>query len=382
MSNIIINKILCLKPTNVLDLNMDLNQFKLWLIGFVDGEGSFTTNLKYNKNKEIISISFILKIGLHKDDINILNYILKRFNLINKLEFYPEKNNKISISIIDPIILKELIIPIFISNYTKYNTAHKGGHGASVPNDFNRLNTKKFHDFKLWLEMFNLNQDKSITFKDKLPKLMELRSKINNYKVIHNDKLLNININPNWLTGFTEAEGCFHINYNNIKKNINLTYILTQRKESIKLFENLLIYFKSLIEENNKELPENIKIYLNKYTLKLYKNKNILRIRISSSDYLYWILFPYLLQTNWNTRKNIDMTLHMVAVIILKHGLHYTPEGLNLILKIKNSMNKKRYMNNNIIPSVDEILFVLSKEPIYNPNISQIINARNKAFKF
>ena len=128
-------------------------------------------------------------------------------------------------------------------------------------------------------------------------------------------------------------------------------------------------------------MPDNIKTYLNKYTLKLYKDKEILRIRISSSDYLYWIFYPYLLQTNWNTRKSIDMTLHMVAVIILKHGLHYTPEGLNLILKIKNTMNKKRYMNNYIIPSVDEILFVLSKEPIYNPKISQIINARNKAFK-
>lgn len=52
------------------------------------------------------------------------------------------------------------------------------------------------------------------------------------------------------------------------------------------------------------------------------------------------------------------MTIHMVGVIILKHGLHYTPEGLNLLLKIKNTMNKKRYINNYIIPSVDEILFV------------------------
>lgn len=97
--------------------------------------------------------------------------------------------------------------------------------------------------------MFNLNQDKSISFKNKLSKLIELRSKLNNYKVIYNDKLLNININNNWLTGFTEAEGCFHINYNNNNKNINLTYILTQRKESIKLFEKLLIYFNSLIIE-------------------------------------------------------------------------------------------------------------------------------------
>lgn len=72
----------------------------------------------------------------------------------------------------------------------------------------------------------------------------------------------------------------------------------------------------------------------------------------------------------------------MISNIILKHGLHYTDEGKELLFKIKNSMNKNRYNNIDIIPSIDEIMNVLSIKPIYDPNKTQDYNSRNIGRKF
>lgn len=71
------------------------------------------------------------------------------------------------------------------------------------------------------------------------------------------------------------------------------------------------------------------------------------------------------------------MTLFMISTILLKHGLHYTPEGSKLFYDISNSMNRYRYYNNNIIPNVERILKVLAQTPIYDVYNTQDFNGRN-----
>lgn len=67
----------------------------------------------------------------------------------------------------------------------------------------------------------------------------------------------------------------------------------------------------------------------------------------------------------------------IIAIIIKKHGLHNLTEGLYLLDKFRLTINKNRYyLNNKNIPSLFEIVKVLSINSIYNPSNPHEINYR------
>ena len=66
------------------------------------------------------------------------------------------------------------------------------------------------------------------------------------------------------------------------------------------------------------------------------------------------------------TRKYIDFVLWALLIIISKHSLSKNDEVFKLILNIKNNIN--RYCNNNQgIPSVEELIYILSLTLKFDP---------------
>jgi LAGLIDADG DNA endonuclease family protein len=117
--------------------------------------------------------------------------------------------------------------------------------------------------------------------------------------------LARLSLNDAWLSGFTDAEGCFSIKINNVKKRyyIQLLFILDQKNEEIVLNKiaslftttakanlktiNKSIKTKNIINYTNtmfrlsiscndkkKDTISNISNYFNKYPLKTSKNKS------------------------------------------------------------------------------------------------------------
>lgn len=355
-TNLIVNKILNMKPINIPSIdNLNINDFKDWFVGFTDAEGSFTTTLRKDKNGNINRLTFTFIIVLNENDIEVLNFINKVLN--NKNNVYiinrADGTKRVQFSISSMEEINNIVILLFN----------------------NKLKTKKYHDFIIWLNMIELYNNKNISFKDKYDDLLELRSKLNNYNYKHNDNDLNINMDINWYIGFMEGEGSYSVKYSNNK--FALISEVSQRDESYKCFIAIKDLLYSL--KPNINCKYDIK---NKINIVEYPKTNKIKLTISSIDYFYWIYFPNIIRYNWNTRKSIDITLFMISNIILKHGLHYTDEGKELLFKIKNSMNKNRYNNIDIIPSIDEIMNVLSIKPIYDPNKTQDYNSRNIGRKF
>lgn len=360
-TNLIINKIWPPSAGNLKYINksnideISYDNFINWFIGFTDGEGSFKTSFRKNINNDISRMTFAYTIYIHADDVETLNLINHKLNLNKKIyiDSRVNKSTRVILNISDKYTLENVIIPIFI----KYKNS-------------NNLNTKKYHDFNIWYNIFKLYNDKNISFKDKYNDLLELRNKLNNYNYKHNDNDLNINMDINWYIGFMEGEGSYSVKYSNNK--FALISEVSQRDESYKCFIAIKDLLYSL--KPNINCKYDIK---NKINIVEYPKTNKIKLTISSIDYFYWIYFPNIIKYNWNTRKSIDITLFMISNIILKHGLHYTDEGKELLFKIKNSMNKNRYNNINIIPSINEIINVLSIKPIYDPNKTQDSNSRN-----
>lgn len=352
ITDLVINKVLNLKAINKPDFNTYNEEFYDWLVGFTDGEGSFSTQLRTNNknSKDISRVVFNYGIYLHIDDIEVLNFIKNKLNLNNKIYKLNRKDGsqRCQLNISDFKTLKETILPIFKS----------------------KLNTKKYHDFNIWCDMIELYTNKNIKFKDKLNDLILLRSKLNNYDYKHNDDLLDIKLNMNWYIGFMEGEGSYSVKYNENLNKFTIVSELSQREESYKLFRYLKDYLFNLESDINCKYNIN-----NKINIVEYSKTNKIKLTIASIDYFYWKYIPNIVKYNWNSRKSIDMTWFMIAVIILKHGLHYTKLGKELLLFITNNMNNNRYYINKDI-DINKILEVLAIKPIYDVNQTQDLNGK------
>lgn len=145
---------------------------------------------------------------------------------------------------------------------------------------------------------------------------------------------------------------------------------MSQREESIKLFNNLIDYLYNLESDINCKYDINNKINISRKS----KEKQI-KLTIASIDYFYWKYIPNIVKYNWNSRKSIVMTWFIIAVIILKHGLLFSKEGKELYLYIKENINSYRYYVNKDI-DINKILEVLSIKPIYDVNQIQDMKGR------
>lgn len=172
---------------NLSYLKFNKENFESHFVGFFDGDGSCRTgkrdnNLRYTPN---------LLIKLHIDDQEYLNIIINYFKVSTKI-YYEENNTKSLLN-----INTEDKLFVFIKLL-----------------DNNKLLTKKYYDYILWKELFNIYYNKLIIKSDKLELCNEINKKINKYidinKFPNTEHIIN-NINTNKVLGFIEAEGHFGI---------------------------------------------------------------------------------------------------------------------------------------------------------------------------
>lgn len=336
---------------NILNLSylpINLETFNSHFSGFFDGDGSYKTG--YNKGKRYLPK---LVIELHYDDKEYLMKLNNHFKL-NNLIYY--KDNTKATLIIDVSYKLKYFIELFNNN---------------------KLLTKKYYDYILWKELFNIYYNENISKLDKLSLCYNIYLKINKY--INVDKFPNAehilsNINTNKVLGFIEAEGHFGIKPKSQKYITSLE--ITQKKYSKVYLEGIY----NLID--NWKVDDNCTYKVKSLLKNLYVDGDKLRVIIFNLDNLYYKIVPLILNNSLYTRKSIDFVMWIVAIIIKKHGLHHLNEGINLLNKLRDSINKNRYsLNNNNIPSLLEILLVLSINSIYDDSKPHEINYRLHASK-
>lgn len=190
--------------------------FYQWLVGFTDGDGSFSIIRQNNK------WSLVFKIGQSTYNLRVLHFIKKQ---LGAGSIYIEKDGKIChFRIRDLKTFSKIILPIFDKypllttkyfNFIKFKQAH------NILS--NKLLTKVEKD-NLMFELINTNLPKNY--------IAGAWSIINN-KVINFDTASKV-MSKSWLVGFTEAEGSFYL----VKKsNTRLVHAfeITQKLDEIVL---------------------------------------------------------------------------------------------------------------------------------------------------
>ena len=283
-------------------------EFIEWFVGFTDGEGNFNIKLTGLTDNTFKNVQFTFQIGLHKDEIEVLEYIMKTL----QCGHISKSQNRINYFVNDINSLLHVIIPIF---------------------DYVNLNSSKFHHYELFKKAVLLTKDKShLSDKGKLDIIAyqkEMQSMSG--KWIPSSINNKIKITRYWLAGFIDAEATFSTNkyvprfklenhikelelYNKIREFFNVGNVLLSSSRVDRVNSN-----PTVILEINKvqELRENL-IPL------LYDNDYILLKTLKAQDFSLWL-------------KLVD---------IYYKGYHTILEGKYIFDAIKLHINKYRLTTN------------------------------------
>ena len=247
------------KAVNKSKYNENIDNFQQWLVGFTDGDGSFTI-YRAKEGKWLL----FFKLSQSTYNLRILNYIKKQLG-VGSIYLEP-KNNSGDFRIRDRKSIGSVIIPIF----EKYP-----------------LLTSKYFDYQKFKKAYDILNNPNLSTKDKDNLLLELKSlttpegyispvwvKIGNK--VDNTNEAKLIMSKYWLVGFTEAEGSFYLLSKEATRIVH-AFELTQKLDLIVLqaISHILGIrlakkktYNTVVTYNSRAISNIIDYYLNKsYTL-------------------------------------------------------------------------------------------------------------------
>jgi hypothetical protein len=203
------------------------------------------------------------------------------------------------------------------------------------------LITKKRADYELFVQTFNLIQNKEHLTEEGLRKIVATKANMN---LGLSDELKTAFPNiipvlrpssvledcqiqdPNWFAGFVTGEGCFHINIKNSASHslgfqVQLIFKLTQHTRDEQLMKSLIEY----LDSGN--------VYIFKEAV------NYLVIKFTD---LTDKIIPFFQKYQIKGAKYYDFEDFYKVAELMKNKVHLTQEGLDQIRQIKAGMNRGR----------------------------------------
>lgn len=135
-------------------------------------------------------------------------------------------------------------------------------------------------------------------------------------------------LNPLWVLGFIDAEGCFHV--------------AIQNNASMRLGVQVQLQFSVAQHMQDKALMERFIPFFNGVGQVTKSGGSMYQYRIRGMDDLEHTLFPFLEVHPLVSKKSIDYANFRLVHSMMRKGLHLTPQGLEQIRAIQMRMNRQR----------------------------------------
>lgn len=316
------------KPYSTNSIEND-KEFYKWFSGFTDAEGNFMI-LTLPKG-----FTFKFSIGLHIDDLHVLNYIKDKlgFGIV-----YAYKSTCYFNVTKKEDILK--IIAIF---------------------DIYTLNSSKRLDYLDLKKAFYLYNNR--TSKEVLNQILDIKNSMNTQRI--NFKPSQVNISKSWLLGFIEGDGSF-----------SLGRTAMEPVFSIKLTESglpLLIEIKKYLENNLGFDSYSMQKLNSSSIIAIGKNKAInnskplATLTIKNIHFLNNYLIPFLNESGCKfiSKKGLDFNDFKIICKAIYIGAHRIKRIKDLIIKLSFTMNNYRLST-----------YLGTVESISISEINEIINAK------
>ncbi len=135
-------------------------------------------------------------------------------------------------------------------------------------------------------------------------------------------EVVNIPLNPNYVSGFTEGDGCFYVSISSNTNQVTATYIVELHKRDVSLLSNLQKFFGGAGKIN------------------IALSRNSARFYISRKSDLINKVLPHFDTYKLEGTKLKNYLIFREIVLLIKSKSHLTPEGLNKIKLLKEGLNK------------------------------------------
>ena len=286
-----------------------------WVAGFTNGEGCFFINTyKDEMYKSGWRVKLSYEIHLHRKDLYLLEKIQKFFDT-GKIYNSSTASKYVVYSVTG--------LQKIIQHFDKYT-----------------LFTQKRADFELLKQAFTLVQNKEHLTRQGLEKIIAIKASMNNglseelkgnfpniasglslRPVIRNT----VEPDPNWLAGFTSAEGSFLVR----------TY-----KAGTKTGEAVKIVFQLAQHVRDEQL---IRSFINYFNCGIaYKSEEAFVYRVEKFSYIKKIILPFFDKYQVQGVKRLDYLDFCKVAEFIDNKSHLTQEGLSQIKNLKVGMNKGR----------------------------------------
>jgi hypothetical protein len=132
-------------------------------------------------------------------------------------------------------------------------------------------------------------------------------------------------LNPKWVTGFTDAEGCFMVNFSKCTKN--------------KIGWQLYPCFQIKLHSRDKDLLREIKSFFNEIgSVSLSKNNAVI-YKVQNIKDIMCVIIPHFDKYPLITRKYTDYILWKSIIKLIKNKEHLTKNGILDIINLKSLLN-------------------------------------------
>lgn len=135
-----------------------------------------------------------------------------------------------------------------------------------------------------------------------------------------------MNLETQWIVGFVDGEGCFHVAINKNKETalgvqIQPEFTVVQHEQNIQVLYALKEYFEcGVVRRNHGER---------------------FAYRVRGAKHLRDTIIPFFEEHKLKTKKRIDFEKFRKVCLMIERGEHLTQEGVLAIQKIQEDMNRK-----------------------------------------
>ena len=134
-----------------------------------------------------------------------------------------------------------------------------------------------------------------------------------------------MNLNAQWIVGFVDGEGCFHIGIN--------------KNKEMKLDVQVLPELTVVQHQVDEQILYALKAYFGCGVVRKNHGRS-LSYRVRGHENLLHRIIPFFEKHQLKTRKRVDFAKFRKVVLLMDKGEHLEPDGLDKIRQIKTSMNK------------------------------------------
>ena len=132
-------------------------------------------------------------------------------------------------------------------------------------------------------------------------------------------------LDPQWIVGFVDGEGCFHVSVNPHKEmsvgfQVLPEFTVVQHERDTQVLHGLKTYFSCGVVRRN--------------------HGDRMAYRVRAKDHLLSRIIPFFMQHPLKTRKHVDFLKFRDVLLLMEKDAHLTATGIDEIRAIAAQMNR------------------------------------------